>query len=284
MLPLFGADNARAGLHELGVDLAVRYDDYSDLEEGSTTNPKYGINWAPIDALKFRGTYGESFRAPTFAQIYGNSSALFVQNYSDPTQGRRHHAGHDAVGRQSRARARNRDALIRSASTMQPSPIPAFNLTYFHIDYEKQITSYLSDLTILNREEPVRRHGHHRPQSRSGLHRRIWWRPSRSAACCRIPSRSMSMAAPTTSARRSPRASTSRRRYDLEPAAAGKFGFGLDAPHTSTPVRGGDHAGCRPHRSAQHHLQPAAIQGARRCDLEPGGIPGRVVRQSSGCV
>ena len=26
------------------------------------------------------------------------------------------------------------------------------NLTYFHIDYEKQITSYLSDLTILNRE------------------------------------------------------------------------------------------------------------------------------------
>ena len=26
------------------------------------------------------------------------------------------------------------------------------NLTYFHIEYEKQITSYLSDLTILNRE------------------------------------------------------------------------------------------------------------------------------------
>ena len=26
-------------------------------------------------------------RAPTFSQIYGNSSALFVQNYSDPTKG-----------------------------------------------------------------------------------------------------------------------------------------------------------------------------------------------------
>jgi iron complex outermembrane receptor protein len=151
LVPVFGAGNARAGLRELSFDLAVRTDDYSDLDSGRTTNPKYGLNYAPIDSLKFRGTYGESFRAPTFAQIYGNSSSLFVQNYSDPTRG-----GAITVG--AALSGGNLELEPETAETytfgvdFTPTPETRVSLTYFHIDYEKQITSYLSDLTLLNRE------------------------------------------------------------------------------------------------------------------------------------
>ena len=151
LVPLFGAENARPGLRELTVDLAVRSDNYSDLSDGSTVNPKFGIDWAPLDNLKFRGTYGESFRAPTFAQIYGNSSALYVQNYSDPTRG-------GAITQGVTLSGGNLELEPETASTFTfgvdfvPTENVKLNLTYFHIDYEKQITSYLSDLTILNRE------------------------------------------------------------------------------------------------------------------------------------
>ncbi|HET7811776.1 MAG TPA: TonB-dependent receptor [Steroidobacteraceae bacterium] len=151
LIPFFGADNARAGLRELTLDLAVRYDDYSDLDDGSTINPKYGVNWAPLDSLKFRATYGESFRAPTFAQIYGNSSALYVQNYSDPTKGGAITQGITLSGGNLELEPETAKSYTFGVD-YHPLEDLRFGLTYFHIDYEKQITSYLSDLTILNRE------------------------------------------------------------------------------------------------------------------------------------
>ncbi len=51
----------------LELDLALRYDDYSDF--GSTTNPKLAARWAPIDSLAFRASWGTGFRAPSLAQI-----------------------------------------------------------------------------------------------------------------------------------------------------------------------------------------------------------------------
>lgn len=151
LVPIFGEDNARPGLRRLVLDLAVRSDNYSDLTDGSTVNPKYGIDWAPLDNLQFRATYGESFRAPTFAQIYGNSSSLFVQNYSDPTRG-------GAITQGVALSGGNLELEPETASTytfgVDYEPIDALtlHLTYFHIEYEKQITSYLSDLSLLNRE------------------------------------------------------------------------------------------------------------------------------------
>lgn len=150
-LPLFGDENARAGLHELTLDLAARYDDYSDLDSGSTINPKYGMNWSPIESLRFRGTYGKSFRAPTFSQIYGNSSALFVQNYSDPTKGGAITQGITLSGGNLALEPETATSYTFGVD-FAPSENARIGLTYFHIDYEKQITSYLSDLSILNRE------------------------------------------------------------------------------------------------------------------------------------
>ncbi len=83
-VPIFGRGNALPGLHSLEIDVAGRYDDYSDT--GVTRNPKIGINWAPFDDLKFHASYGTSFRgppiqdegslAPTFTTTTAAASAI----------------------------------------------------------------------------------------------------------------------------------------------------------------------------------------------------------------
>lgn len=59
----------------LEIDLAARYDDYSDF--GNTTNPKVSIGWRPIDSLLLRASWGQGFRAPNMQELYGNVSESF---------------------------------------------------------------------------------------------------------------------------------------------------------------------------------------------------------------
>jgi iron complex outermembrane recepter protein len=51
----------------LEISASGRYDEYSDV--GSTFNPKVGLLWSPLRALKLRGTYGRSFRPPLQSQL-----------------------------------------------------------------------------------------------------------------------------------------------------------------------------------------------------------------------
>lgn len=81
-VPIFGPNNERPGLKRLDLSLAVRYDDYSDA--GSTTNPKFGLNWSPTDDLLVRASWGTSFRAPTLGEsdprTIGQTNRIFVSN------------------------------------------------------------------------------------------------------------------------------------------------------------------------------------------------------------
>ena len=67
-VPIFGTSNALPGLRRLELSLAGRFDHYSDF--GSTSNPKYGLVWSPIEDVSIRGSYGTSFHAPQLADIY----------------------------------------------------------------------------------------------------------------------------------------------------------------------------------------------------------------------
>jgi iron complex outermembrane recepter protein len=65
-------------LKTLELSAAVRHDRYSDY--GSSTTPKLGFKFKPVDQFAIRGTYAEAFRAPSPTES-GNSSALgFVGN------------------------------------------------------------------------------------------------------------------------------------------------------------------------------------------------------------
>jgi len=83
-VPVFGSENAIAGVQRLDFSAAVRYDDYSDV--GDTTNPKFGINWSPVDGLLLKGSYGKSFRAPGLQDLplLRTGAGLTVVTWTDP--------------------------------------------------------------------------------------------------------------------------------------------------------------------------------------------------------
>ena len=66
-VPLVGATNRRTGIEQLELTIAGRLEDYSDF--GSSSNPKLGLAWRPVDALNIRGTWGTSFKAPLLTQL-----------------------------------------------------------------------------------------------------------------------------------------------------------------------------------------------------------------------
>ena len=81
-IPLFGGLNARPGLNELILNAAVRYDDYSDF--GSTTNPRIGLFWSPVESLGFRASYSTSFRAPTLIELDPTVLQSITAVFPDP--------------------------------------------------------------------------------------------------------------------------------------------------------------------------------------------------------
>jgi iron complex outermembrane receptor protein len=148
LVPLFGAENAIPFFQKLEIDAAIRYDKYSDV--GSTTNPKFGVNWSPVSGLTLRGSYGTSFRAPLISQIYGNSNALFIQNYQNPS------GGAPLVG--VAYSGPNMSLQPEEATTWSVGGdwdiVPGLRLsaTYFNVEYINQVDTYLADLAILTRE------------------------------------------------------------------------------------------------------------------------------------
>src|SRR5690606_36605666 len=123
------------------------YDRYSDV--GNTTNRKFGVNWTPVDTLTLRGSYGTSFRAPSFPEIYGNSNRLNVQSCQNPS------GGTPIVG--VAVSGANLALKPETATTWSlradwdAAPRLRFSVTYFSVDYRNKIIALLSDLAVLTR-------------------------------------------------------------------------------------------------------------------------------------
>ncbi len=67
LVPIFGEDNAVPGFKSLNISAAIRHDDYSDV--GGTTNPKFGLDWEPVEGFNLRATWGTAFHAPQTTDI-----------------------------------------------------------------------------------------------------------------------------------------------------------------------------------------------------------------------
>ena len=108
---------------------------------------------APNRRVEVRVSYGESFRAPQFSDLFGNSSAMFVEAFVDPTIGGAPRQGVFQSGG-------NPDLQPETAETwsigldwdVAALGDTSLSLTYFHVDYENQIAQYLGDRNILQRE------------------------------------------------------------------------------------------------------------------------------------
>lgn len=81
VIPLAAPHNEIPLINSLSVGASVRYEDYSDF--GDTTNPKFTLDWRPIEPIMIRASYNEGFRAPNLAMTNYPSRAA-VGSYTDP--------------------------------------------------------------------------------------------------------------------------------------------------------------------------------------------------------
>jgi iron complex outermembrane recepter protein len=80
--PWIGPQNQMPGVYRLELSAAVRHENYSDA--GTTTNPKIGVSWQPVAAWTLRGSYGTSFRAPSFDQEDTSGNVTDLNFIPDP--------------------------------------------------------------------------------------------------------------------------------------------------------------------------------------------------------
>lgn len=67
-VPLVGAANRRAGIHDLRLISAVRYEQFSNADDPVV--PKVTLNYQPTEDLKLRAALSRSFIAPTLGQLH----------------------------------------------------------------------------------------------------------------------------------------------------------------------------------------------------------------------
>jgi iron complex outermembrane receptor protein len=135
VVPLVGSGNAMSGIQSLELNLAGRYDDYSDF--GHTTNPKFGIKWVPVSGLTLRGSYGKSFRAPTLSDSDPFSTPSLAASTTIAGAGRNVLTllgGNASVGPE-------KATTWSLGAEFKPDAVPGLfvSLNYFNIDYKDVI-------------------------------------------------------------------------------------------------------------------------------------------------
>ncbi|MEO9133097.1 MAG: TonB-dependent receptor, partial [Sphingomonas sp.] len=142
LVPVFGGDATIPGFYRLDLSAAVRTERYSDF--GTTTNPKLGLAWQPFKSLTLRGTFGKSFRAPSFSELRQDpgSSLIFSYIIPDPTA---------PSGQANVIVIRGNDPDLRPERStswtlggdFKPLFLQGFHagITYFNINYRDRIAS-----------------------------------------------------------------------------------------------------------------------------------------------
>jgi outer membrane receptor protein involved in Fe transport len=144
-LPLIGDSENRHAVPRLELALAGRYEDYSDF--GHTFNPTARLRWVPSEWLKFRASWGRSFRAPKLDDLYDTAQNVsFETLIPDP----RSPTGTSVVlGQQgSNPNLKQETAITWTAGfDIAPTAVPGLrlSLTYYAIDYEGRIAQPAAD-------------------------------------------------------------------------------------------------------------------------------------------
>jgi iron complex outermembrane recepter protein len=144
-LPLLGDRSNPRAVPRLELDLAARYEHYSDF--GSTFNPTVRMRMIPIQPLQLRGSWGRSFRAPTLDNLYdtsANAAASIVLTDPQSPTGR----SLVLVEQGSNPSLQQETAITWTAGfDLAPPPLPnsTLSLTYYSIDYANRIAQPAAD-------------------------------------------------------------------------------------------------------------------------------------------
>jgi iron complex outermembrane receptor protein len=148
-VPVLGDSSGKGMLLE--VEGAVRYEKYSDTDD--PTVPKYSIRYLPFnDQFAVRGTYSESFAAPTLFQLFGPGGIGFTSALSLQRNG-----GGAAITGQANARSGANPGLKPATSenytfgfVWSPKSIKGFSISldYFNIE-QSDLISTIGSATIL---------------------------------------------------------------------------------------------------------------------------------------
>jgi iron complex outermembrane receptor protein len=151
-VPVVSREQSIPIARRIDVSLAARYDDYSDF--GSTTNPKVGLVWTPLEGVDIRASYGKSFRAPTVYEKSLFTRALEVDNTTitgldgDPVP------IFFLTGSAPLTAEKSRNFSV--GTTLKPQRLPGAELsaTYFNINYSGRISAPpFDDGMLFNRGE-----------------------------------------------------------------------------------------------------------------------------------
>jgi iron complex outermembrane recepter protein len=144
-LPLIGDRRLQRAVPRLELDLAARFEHYSDF--GSTFNPMVRIRWIPIEPLKLRASWGRSFRAPTLDNLYDTSAnvaaSLVLTDPQSPT-------GRSLVLVEQGSNPSLKQETARTWTAgfdLAPPMLPGstISLTYYSIDYANRIAQPAAD-------------------------------------------------------------------------------------------------------------------------------------------
>ena len=151
-IPVFGAQNNVTGINRLDVTAAIRYDDYSDV--GDTTNPRFGVNYSPIEPLRFYFNYGSSFRAPSLALLErAQRGEIRIQttNYVVPGGGGATVEGITLVGPNPNIKPETADTWTLGARYALGKDT-IIDISYFSVDYSDKVVNNRLNTTILKDE------------------------------------------------------------------------------------------------------------------------------------
>lgn len=81
VVPLVGHKFKLPLVQSLEFSASARFENYSDF--GSTTKPKFGLNWKPVSWMMVRGSYNQGFHAPNLAQLFTGTLIRTVTNSTD---------------------------------------------------------------------------------------------------------------------------------------------------------------------------------------------------------
>jgi iron complex outermembrane recepter protein len=152
-VPLVSPAQKIGAIEQLDVSLAVRSERYSDF--GSTSNPKVGLSWVPVQGLEVRSTYSKAFRAPTLGDTDSvNGSVVSVVDLPD-ADGRTSLHGIRYLGGNPNGLKPETATIKTIGLGFKPKALEGLSasLDYYSIDYRNRILTPGNDPTVLQKPE-----------------------------------------------------------------------------------------------------------------------------------